>query len=101
MMYNSLKTKAEGFMEAVKRTFNLLVKQSYDSFEDIVNMDDETKDGLRSVNEIIERSQDYLVSDAEYKAEMSEKLDDLEKHLMRIEGKLNTIIENSNENKGV
>ena len=87
-----LKIKAKELSEDIKRTVNLAFMQGYDSMDSVLNMDEDDREGLRSVSELIGNLQEYLEEDAEAKDEMSDKLVELQKDIIKINSKLDTLM---------
>ena len=87
-----LKIKAKELSEDIKRTVNLAFMQGYDSMDSVLNMDEDDREGLLSVSELIGNLQEYLEEDAEAKDEMSDKLVELQKDIIKINSKLDTLM---------
>lgn len=88
-----LKFKAEAVFNRVNDTVNLLVKQGYGSLEQIANMDSDDLEGLKSVNELLNESQEYFVKQAEELDNMSDKLEDLQKQMKEMNSKIELLLE--------
>lgn len=87
-----LKLKAKELSEDIKRTVNLAFMQGYNSMDSVLNMDEDDREGLRSVSELIGNLQEYLEEDAKAKDEMSDKLVELQKDIIKINSKLDTLM---------
>lgn len=87
-----LKNKAKELSEGIKRTVNLAFMHGYDSMDSVLSMDEDDREGLRSVSELIGNLQEYLDEDAKAKDEMSDKLVELKKDIIKINSKLDTLM---------
>ena len=87
-----LRNKAKELSKGIKRTVNLAFMQSYDSIDSVLYMDEDNREELRSVSELIGNLQEDLEEDAEAKDEMSDKLVELQKDIIKINSKLDTLM---------
>ena len=92
-----LKFKAENMFDKMRETINLAVKQAYDSLDSIVNMDSDTIEGLRSVNELINETQEYYVEQAKVIEGMGDQLDRLQRQMTEINSKMNLLLAKVNK----
>ena len=88
-----LKFKAEAVFNRINDTVNLLVKQGYGSLEQIAHMDSDDLEGLKSVNELLNESQEYFVKQAEELDNMSDKLDNLQRQMKEMNSKMELLLE--------
>lgn len=92
-----LSHKASCLFDKLKETINLAVRQGYGSLDSIARIDSDDLEGLRSVNELIEESQEYFVREAGTLDEMSDKLYHLQRQMDIMNNKLNILLEKVGE----
>ena len=93
----SLKYKAECMFSKISETINLAVKQGYGSLDSIVNIDNDTLEGLRSVNEMINKAQEYFVKQAEELDSMGDQLDRLQRQMTEMNSKMEILLTKVNK----
>lgn len=93
----SLKYKAECMFSKISETINLAVKQGYSSLDSIVNIDNDTLEGLRSVNEAINEAQEYFVKQAEELDSMGDQLDRLQRQMREMNSKMEILLTKVNK----
>ncbi len=87
----TLKYKAENMFDKMRETINLVVKQSM-NLDSIVNMDNDTIEGLRSVNELINETQEYYVEQAKAMEGMGDQLDRLQRQMAEMNSNMNVLL---------
>lgn len=93
----SLKYQAECMFSKMRETIDLAVKQGYSSLDSIVNMDNDTIEGLRSVNELINETQEYYVEQAKAMEAMSDQLDRLQRQMKEMNSNMNLLLAKVNK----
>ena len=74
---SDVKSKVKGMMD-------LLVKQQYNSWDDLAKIDQDTLDGYKAIDETISSLSEYLEEHAKMMDEMTKKLDDIQQELKEL-----------------
>lgn len=91
-----LKFEAENMFDKMRETINLFVKQSM-NLDSIVNINSDTVEGLRSVNELINATQDYYVEQAKALEGMGDQLDRLQRQMAEMNSNMNLLLAKVNK----
>lgn len=88
----TLRLKAEKLFDKTKGFVNMCVEQSFDGLDDFGRIDGDQLAMLKTANELMEESKDYLVMQAYMQDEMADKLDSLQKDMKEVNRKLNALL---------
>jgi len=76
--------KVSDVKSKVKNMMDLLVKQQYDSWDDLAKIDQDTLDGYKAIDETYSSLSEYLEEHATMMDEMTKKLDDIQQELKEL-----------------
>lgn len=93
----TLKYKAEIMFDKISETIDLAVKQGFSSLNSIAHMDNDTIEGLRSVNETIKETQEYFIEQAKAMDDMGDQLDRLQRQMNEMNSNMKLLLAKVNK----
>lgn len=87
----NLTEKATSLRESLMNTLNLVIKQQYNTLEDIASIREDDLQGMKAVNDTIEKFNEYLDEHANAVDEMAQKLDDIQKQMINMSKHLDSL----------
>lgn len=76
--------KVSDVKSKVKNVMDLLIKQQYNSWDDLAKIDQDTIDGYKALDETFSSFSEYLEEHAKMMDEMTKKLDDIQEELKEL-----------------
>lgn len=76
--------KVSGVKSTVKNLMDLLIKQQYNSWDDLAKIDQDTLEGYKALDEAYSSLSEYFEEHAKMMDEMTKKLDDIQEELKEL-----------------